>query len=91
MRDTTVRQPRVPHTFDALAEDFNMPVPYLQEVFSNHRENPELGKGLVMFELFLNGQTYEAIGIVFNMTSYKVNRDIHRAYKWLRQSCQSQE
>ena len=88
MRDTTVRQPRVPHSWELLSEDCNVPVPRIRSMLEAPDVSGDLNRGLQMFAMFLDGRSYEAIAFVFNASRHDVNTSVHRAYRWVRQTCQ---
>lgn len=89
MRDTSVRQPRVPHSWEQLSEDCNTSVEHIQGALCNPDTTPDMHRGLRMFALFLDGRSYDAIAIVFNASRHDVNRSVHRAYRWVRQVFQA--
>lgn len=86
MRDTTVRQPRVPHSVELLCTDCNVRANLVQDaLYSDELDNnAELHRSVRMFELFLNGSSYNTIAYIFNTSSYDANRCVHQAYTWVK-------
>ena len=89
MRDTTVRQNRIPHTWEILCTDCNIKIEEAQGVLAcpEVAADAELNRSIRMFTLFLEGNTYNSIAYMFNTSGYEVNHNIHKVYQWFRQKC----
>lgn len=83
MRDTTVRQDRVPRNWDALSADCNMKIDTVKGVVDNGSKSV----GMALFVAFLDGRTYASLSEENGMTVYAVRTAVKKAYSSVRHAC----
>ncbi len=91
MRDVSVGQRRIPHSWNALSFVCGLPLEDVQELFNMqaNETSKELYLCLMMFKSFLNGCSYEEIGTAYCVSRYMAVKGVRTGCRWFRRECKA--